>query len=1115
MAADEHLGAVPAPPAKAPEPAAITVAAVDTSIPLPPLPAGLPGTANNLSLPAGDQSLMDCALVVILLTLAFLLASFPARNSDLFLHLGAGKLLAQGKYTFGTDPFASTTAGAYWVNTSWGFDLLSYGIYSLFPENGLVALKALFVALTAGALVFAGRSGRGWLVPVACAGLAVLALAAYVPFSSVCVSYLFLALLLWLLERTVGEVSVAAVRCWPVPVLFAVWVNFDGWFVLGLVVLALYAVGAVLRSLVAASSQRLAGARGAGLALLVILAVSVTACLLNPHHYHVFTILPADLGLSGSYDVLKQDDTFRALVTSPFEAGYFRPQSGLNATGLTYFALIALGLFALVLNARGLRWAHVLTWLVLLALSAYQARLIPFFAIASAPILALNFQAWYTRQVGAGAPSAHLDRWAFGGRGLTLLVGAALLVLSWPGWLQSTPYDVRRWNVEGDPGLALAAGQLRQWHEKGVFTDQTPGFVFSVETAQQLAWLCPEERGFIDSRWPLFDRDTAADYLAVRQALLGKNPAADNPKAAAWRDVLRKHHIHHLVLPQIEAVRTRPVLFQLARMGDEWPLLYLENGTAVFGWNDPTAGRLDPFAALRLDLDRQAFFPAEDKKAPRVWAGREPKPAGWYDLVAKPRPPRAADREDAALFLDYFDSRRNPTEAMHATEWDASLAAAVFGFTQAGDGPTAIADLTLRASQAAAVRHTFNEPWGPRVVTPVEEFALKLRIGYLLGRDSGPPSAAFLAVRAGRRAIHANPDDARAYLLLGEAYVRLNSYTSERAAYGGSLGGLWQLERIRRAQAVSALYQALILQPDLTQAHNRLASIFRAMGYGDLQLKHLRDEYNSLKAAGPTAGEAADKFAGRLETLQKQIDDQAAVVKKNLDQFEVNSANRKVLDRAKLAAGNGLPGKALEILEASDVSAFGAEGMSLELELFLFTGRVSEVREWLEPAHEDVLGPERYGLIRLLLFAATGDYAAADGELAKMAATAAQTEPDDPYSPLRSDIATLVAQAVIDGPVENRTPLGVYYRGDDIRRKRIQTIMQLVQGLRQQAELSVVRAMLAVERGDGDRAGELLHEYVDGLYASAEAAESGAGLDFFGRPLGQRYLLLLRPNSGR
>ena len=57
----------------------------------------------------------------------------------------------------------------------------------------------------------------------------------------------------------------------------------------------------------------------------------------------------------------------------------------------------------------------------------------------------------------------------------------------------------------------------------------------------------------------------------------------------------------------------------------------------------------------------------------------------------------------------------------------------------------------------------------------------------------------------------------------------------------------------------------------------------------------------------------------------------------------------RVADRAALAMQKGLAGKARDLLLESDLAAFGPQGMELELELLLRTGRARDVRDWTDP----------------------------------------------------------------------------------------------------------------------------------------------------------------------
>jgi hypothetical protein len=57
-----------------------------------------------------------------------------------------------------------------------------------------------------------------------------------------------------------------------------------------------------------------------------------------------------------------------------------------------------------------------------------------------------------------------------------------------------------------------------------------------------------------------------------------------------------------------------------------------------------------------------------------------------------------------------------------------------------------------------------------------------------------------------------------------------------------------------------------------------------------------------------------------------------------------------------LAARHGLSRKALELLLDSHPAIFGRAGAVMQLDLMLGAGRAFEVRAWLEPEHEAVLG---------------------------------------------------------------------------------------------------------------------------------------------------------------
>src|SRR5207244_1751742 len=137
-------------------------------IPLPPVSQPAPAK------PRSRRRLAGPVLVLLVLLLALLSGSFLARNSDLWFHLGTGRLLAEGQFSFGADPFAYTTSGAYWACHTWLFDLALYDLHRLVGETGLVVLKALLISGLAGLLLLVRRRDVSVEAPVVCTALAVL-----------------------------------------------------------------------------------------------------------------------------------------------------------------------------------------------------------------------------------------------------------------------------------------------------------------------------------------------------------------------------------------------------------------------------------------------------------------------------------------------------------------------------------------------------------------------------------------------------------------------------------------------------------------------------------------------------------------------------------------------------------------------------------------------------------------------------------------------------------------------------------------------------------------------------------------------------------------------------
>jgi hypothetical protein len=863
------------------------------------------------------------------------------------------------------------------------------------------------------------------------------------------VSYLFLALTLLLLyprDDDPGRPD-SLLPPWPLAILFVVWANVDAGFVIGLATVALVWLGQTLDESIDRPRNML---RRAG-----ALAVLGAVCLFNPTHVHAYS-WPVELGWSGS---AAGSAAGLGQMISPFGRPYLT-RFGQSPAGLAYYPLLGLGLLSFALTARSWRWQRFLPWLGLAVLSALQARAVPFFAVVGGPVLAWNLQDFYAGYAGAGRGGVR-HRTA---RVLAAGVGLALLICAWPGWLQLPPFEPRRWAVETPPALERSALATHRWHQEGRLGPHHRALHLSPDTARAFAWFCPEDHG----------------VLSARVA-----PGEQTPEQ--WAARMREHGVTHAVVYDADRDRLHAALGQFLADPAQWPLLYLEGDVAIFGWRDPTRpGDGDPFRGWEVDLNRLAFHPADEKVAGRDPPAREPRSRRFWEAFWTPAPPRPIDRYEATLHLLHADALRGSAHARHVPAWESTHAAALVGAAGNWAGPGSLLDAQFRLT--LLLPPTADRDRGPAGLPPLSRLALASYQRFTFLRDDTPPAALYLAVRAARRALAVNPDDAHAYLVLGESYLRLIQSTRERA---------WalrmpELVQLRRAQASAALNQAVALNPGLAQAHRNLSLLYRELGYLDLTAKHYRAYLERTREAGPPRGVAAEQFREQLARMEEEV---ALVTKGEREQeqaYAAESSGLRVLDRAVLARQRGLAGKALDLLLASDVSAFGPQGMALELELMTMTGRVRDVLRWIAPEQEASLGSRSYYWLRILASAAAGDYAAADADLASMAGPA-----DDPRGP-RQALALALGKAVVDDCPAERPSFATLSRRSFGRIEYSTSVRSLASVLSLQADVLALRGLLALEVGEVGEAEAAFRQaltYWD--------ADTRSGSDFNGRVIAE------------
>jgi hypothetical protein len=1098
-----------------------------------------PDQSMSLSNPLPDQRvptqgdpLAGWAAGLVVAGLAFLLASFPARNPDVWLHLASGRQLAQWEAGPGAPLAVAPDPG---VNHNWLYDLVTYGIFAWFDGPGLVIAKALLVAALAVVLLVLSRTGPGWFLPMVCTVLAVLAMGTRLLLQPATASYLLLGLALWFVrdghgpdqelgrhanERQ-GRGSWSTWRRewlppWPLMVLFVVWANLDGWFIVGLATVGLRWLGQVLDG--ANLSSMPPGRAALGARRFVQFAVLAALCLVNPVHIYAL-VPPPELGwfnAAGSWSGGPSEP-----VTSPLD---YVAVFGYIPAGVAYFSLAILSLLSFGLILPRWHWRRFLPWLGLVALSLLQVRTVPFFAVVAGPVLAWNVQEFMARYPFLKPKASPLRRTAAGtAYFFTSVACLALLLCAWPGWLR-IPLDrllqgdgeealkagePRQWAIETPPSLERGAAATRRWREKTRLDRSSRGLHLSRAAAYAFAWFCPEDRGLVD--------DGLA--AAIRR---------DGPAPPDWQARMQEAGVNHVVVYAPQGTRHFEVLERLLADPNRWPLLYLEGDLAVFGWRGATPdGAADPFGQSALDLNRLAFHPAEDKLVPRTRAEEPAESRQWVDAFTTPLPRPSIDRDEARLYLLHAEAVKAAAPARHRTHWEAGQSAALVGAAGHWKGPVDLLDNRVRlalvqplvpdpAFLSATLMGALGAPrgQGPWLVAStwlaagtqgsainslpiVDRGAFLMRQAFVQQQDDTPPAVLYLAMRAARRALAADPDDAQSLLVLGECYWRLLHDTRER---------VWanqfpQLRQLRYSQASWAWNRAVAVKPDYGLAHRNLGGLYAEMKYLDLALYHLRREQECMSQRRA--------FRGKRDAGTRVDSEGLAALAETVSHLEKrhpsDTAGQRVYDQALAALSVGLAGRALGLLKESDIAAFGRPGMALELELLLRTGQAKDVYEWTndpeqKEAQQKALGVETYHWLRVQAAAASGDYGPAADELTQLAARGRNSEGTSP----REGLATLIGESFFHENVGLVCAIQLAWRAR-IRSELIKNAVKIGRDLREEANVRVLRGLLALEEGAVDEA-ETAFRLAVALWKNEAAAAGGAGIDFRSRAIAQACL---------
>lgn len=856
------------------------------------------------------------------LLLVFLGAIHPITNASLWPRLKAGQLASsQGPLT--RDPFSYTREGQPWVNIPWLFEVVNWQLYdgissainglkatkTFWASTALIVLNALVVTIAAALLLSVRRRGPGlwwsafcvflalggFVVPSLAFGLApivggIASIAGATEIAPTSWGILLLGLEIFLLHRAVNLGRRGAL--YGLPVIFLLWANIDDSFAFGLIVLAAWLLGALLKP------ARREEPDAPGLSWLLglgVLAASAGVVLLNPSLWRIY---PTAFG--PYLDMVRNLAGLRKTPLTGDQLSFFDPQSrsyfeSMLGPGMAwlqaalYLVVVSVGFLSFALNRRRFALGRFLAFVASALLWAGLIRLAPFFSLVFAAVLALNGQEWYHGRFGTeGRLGAGWKLWSDGGRALMILLIFGFLAIGITGFAGvERPFG---FGVDDSQFAFEAAEYLRQSDIEGRVLN------LSVSHGDALIWADPRHKTYIDSRQGLFPD-------ALREELRDLRNALREDKRSEWAPILEKYGATTLMLSPRLAVDV-PVYEALLRNPSFVP--YYDDGNAVlFGRVDQKTADRDRFLKNRLDAEQivyQRFQPLDEPE-------RTPAPVDWVDQILRhraleePGPHVAASARwlGQVWSVDSTEQPPEPADCLMAIR-EARIALArnpddkfAFQLLNAAYQSLIQAEMTI-LGQADA---------------PSDSEAVEAAITFRASTAQDPRSLNFLAPATPP----ANVPDA--FRSLENAFITRILQPPPEAPPAPVVATPDQFIFFRYRQRVAALNFAIQLTPPprttdakqgLALLHGQLADLYLGNQTLDLARDHLQAARDLV---GPTA------FG---ELRQQQLDQLIESVERFQAQLDEYAANQQAgpIQRANLAMQNGFLGLAIEELRAAE-----------------------------------------------------------------------------------------------------------------------------------------------------------------------------------------------------
>ena len=813
---------------------------------------------------------------------------------------------------------------------------------------------------------------------------------------------------------------------WKLPVLIAVWCNFDSHAWVGAGVIFAYAVGSAISGRITARKQSLA-AVAEQKTLLLPAVIAVLALLVNP--FHINSLLAPLTTYSTEYPAMAAQQMSKDKVHIRFDGRVdffsilnpdaFHLFDHSHVAGIALLFVVAVVLL-LSRSVKDLGFLMVFVFVSFLAVMA--AHEVPAASIAAAAIAGVVAQDWYRRSFNMKYSTDSKElMFSRGGRAATVLglamIGFCVVAARLPG---AVPLGFG-FDKETEVTIETFKEQLEDLDPEARILHTL------IEQGDILIW--SGRKSFVDSRvTPFGRRDDMESVFGKHGAILdsmllqranSEPPTSEDPKE---KESLARQHHERLALAQ-QALRDYDITHIITRLAPPGPpdFASVKNLTEAGGWLRTSIG---PSAAIL------------ERITPTMTQAQAEKIA--FNL------PRLA-----------FRDRDLPMATLR----------------QAATAPSFYEKHVYRTRKASSPNRRLGMHYLKLATTETQApFVF---------------AALNLAVRHLNLSLNETPDDLEVYNSLGQCYVTFN--VGEQMFQGENASQ--RIAQVRYLQAVMAFRQATVIKPSDKFAWQNLHELHLQRNRLDLAVECLEtwlkledetprgsgDEYeDEITSFYQRKTQLKEQIAQAEEQVKTSVEQQIEAIKKQQkadksakeDSEEAKTAEEAAAEEAMevviTAMGYnsaGQPRKALEIMKAqAEAMRANPLGGILLGQLLLEAGELEEAHGMLSLMSQDAMKqPEAMGGIEWQLYTGIshlglGDYPSADETWAsQLSFLNRQISSGQAYGsilytlPMIADVNISVNGAVPVWPFRNSTMSGDAIQSMNEGRAEISLLLGLIQ----------------------------------------------------------------------